>query len=96
EVGLADIFMLISDLSILHMRYGKINNMEIHIYLFHEKSNSRSFLCAVNMPSVPDGIFVIDGVSYKMVEKPTFVIKSNDRGGFNTLEYVDLLVDFHI
>jgi hypothetical protein len=48
------------------------------------------------MPSVPDGIFVIDGVPYKMVEKPTFVIKSNDRGGFNTLEYVDLLVDFQI
>jgi len=65
--------------------------MKTHIYL--NESGKRKLLCNVELEVVPGGTYVIDGVPYKLMEKPVFVIGNEDRSGNHQLQWVELTVE---
>lgn len=65
--------------------------MQTHIYL--GKKSKETFLCSVDLEVVPGGTYIIDGVPYKLVDKPTFVIGNKDRDDQYHLQHTELIVE---
>lgn len=53
----------------------------------------KTVLCLVNLEVVPGGTYIVDGIPYKLVDKPTFVISGRDRDGVHHLNHVELTVE---
>lgn len=69
--------------------------MKTHIYLSNEDGSKGELLARVDLEVVPGGTYVIDGVSYTLVGKPTFHITNVIRpidGPKALLNLVELLV----
>ncbi len=67
--------------------------MLTHIYL--RENGQTNLLCTVNLEVVPGGTYVIDGVPYTLVEKPTFVIgeEKEFKDKLRKLLFVNLIVE---
>lgn len=60
--------------------------MRAHLYVRDENGKTEK-LCSVNLEVVPGGTYVVDGIPYTLVEKPTFVIAKEE------LQFVNLIVE---
>lgn len=70
--------------------------MLTHIWLngsFKNTLRAKKLLCLVNLEVVPGGTYIIDGIPYKLVDKPTFVISGRDQNGVHHLNHVELIVE---
>jgi hypothetical protein len=65
--------------------------MYTHIYL--DKKSPKTLLCSVDLEVVPGGTYVIDGIPYKLVGRPTFFINYQDRADSHKLQSVELIVE---
>lgn len=67
--------------------------MKTNIYL--RENGETNLLCTVNLEVVPGGTYVVDGVPYKLADKPTFIIdKENVFGDVShELQLVNLIVE---
>lgn len=61
--------------------------------LFLKENGVKTLLCSVDLEVVPGGTYVVDGVPYKLSEKPTFHIDNPHRRGDHILSFVDLEVE---
>jgi len=60
--------------------------VKTHLYVRDEDGKTDK-LCSVNLEVVPGGTYVVDGIPYTLVEKPTFVIANGE------LQFVNLIVE---
>jgi hypothetical protein len=67
--------------------------MQAHLYV--REGSETTLLCKVNLEVVPGGTYVIDGVPYKLADKPTFVIAKEQVDGWDThvLQFVNLIME---
>lgn len=67
--------------------------MFAHLYLKSD-GKEKKHLCSVHLEVVPGGTYIVDGVPYKLADKPTFVIAGSDRKwGVAELQHVELLME---
>jgi hypothetical protein len=59
--------------------------------LYVNEGTEKTLLCTVNLEVVPGGTYVVDGIPYKLVDKPTFVIAKGVDG--HELRFVNLIVE---
>jgi hypothetical protein len=59
--------------------------MQARIYL--NDGGEKTLLTTVGLEVVPGGTYVIDGIPYKLTDKPTFVIQEG------VLQFVNLIVE---